>query len=262
MTKALAPLLAQNLDVIKNNKDRIAKINQAAAQLRNLESTLDDWEIDLHFAAYLKEIKDSITPDQLAIIKNLQNTRTGFLTDRPNGGYEGEVLKNILIEALTLGVRLRGNEFNILGGNLYVTKYGLARLLDELIDKNKYTVIGRENPKITPHSSGYYYLQYDIIVKDSNENIILSFSKTIPVKVRYSKGDKSYELGIDAVQGKAQRKIDNAIYSKLSKKKNLLPEGDVEDVDMPGVTQISEKVKISALDILKQSESSNENGEE
>jgi hypothetical protein len=253
MSTEIAPLLAQKeLEIINRNRERIAKINQACVQLRTLDSNLDDIEIDLQFGAYLKHIKESITDDQIELLKNLQNTRVGFLTDRPSGGYDGNVLKNILIEALTIGVRLRGNEFCILGGNCYVTKYGLARLLDELIERKGYKVEGRENPaEITTSAQGNYNLIFKVIVKDSNENVILGpIEKKIIIKAKYFKGDKPYELGIDAVLGKAQRKIDNFIYSKLAKKKNLLPEADIDDVDLPSSTSQIQKGKISVSQIL------------
>lgn len=259
MSQELVPLLAQKeLDIISKNKERIAKINAACTQLRTLESTLDDWEIDLQFGAYLKHIKESITQDQLDLLKNLQNTRVGFLTDRPNGGYDGDVLKNVLIEALTIGVRLRGNEFCILGGNCYVTKYGLIRLNDELIERKNYSVKGRDNPKIETTPQGNYKLTYNVIVKDQSGNEICNIeNREILIKAKYAKGDKSYELGIDAVQGKAQRKIENVLYSKLAKKKNLLPEADIDDVDMITTpqNQITPKEKISVSQILGTKES-------
>lgn len=252
MTQEIVPLLAiRELDIIANNKERIAKINAACAQLRTLESTLDDWEIDLQFGAYLKHIKESITSDQLELLKNLQNTRVGFLTDRPNGGYDGDVLKNVLIEALTIGVRLRGNEFCILGGNCYVTRYGIGRLLDELVERKGYQIFGRENyAEITTTPQGNYNVVYEVSVKDEKGiEIIAPIKKKIIIKAKYSKGDKSYELGIDAVLGKTQRKIDNFLYSKLTKKKSLLPEGDIDDVDMP-TQQNLPKGKISISQIL------------
>lgn len=257
------PILSQkDLDIVYKNKDRALKINQVAVAIREMETSLDDWEKDLYFAGYLKTLKDSITDDQIDLLKTYQNNRFGFQTDRP-GGYDNSVLKNIFIEALTLGVRVRGNEFNIIGGNLYVTKLGIARLLDELIEKNGYDVKGRDTPKITLNStSGNYNLSYKIIVKDRNGTTILEIEKDIPVPGKAGKGEKQYALGIDAIQGKGQRKLDNYLYSKLSKRKTALPEAEFDDVDLPSTPQITKtSTKITIDTIATEEKEENKNDE-
>lgn len=259
--KNLTILNKKDLEIVSKNKERAVSVNRVTAAIREMETSLDDWEKDLYFAAYLKKLKEDITDDQIDLLKTYQNNRFGFQTDRP-GGYDNSVLKNIFIEALALGVRVRGNEFNIIGGNLYVTKLGIARLLDELIEKNNYDVKGRDNPKIVlNNTTGNYNLCYEIIVKDQYGNIVLEVKKDIPVPGKAGKGEKQYALGIDAIQGKGQRKLDNYLYSKLSKRKTALPEGEFDDVDLPSTPQItknSTKITIDTIPTEEKSENSND----
>lgn len=258
--KNLAILNKKDLDVVSKNKERAVSVNRVAAAIRDMETSLDDWEKDLYFAAYLKKLKEDITDDQIDLLKTYQGSRFGFQTDKH---YDNSVLKNIFIEALALGVRVRGNEFNIIGGNLYVTKLGIARLLDELIERNNYDVKGRDNPKITLNStSGNYNLSYEIVVKDSSGNIILEVKKDIPVPGKAGKGEKQYALGIDAVQGKGQRKLDNYLYSKLSKRKTALPEAEFDDVDLPSTPQIAKpSTKITIDTTATEEKEENQNDE-
>src|SRR5574338_251481 len=245
----------KELDILTKHKDRIEKINNTYALLKDLDSAADDWQINLQFGAYLKNLRESITSDQIDLIKNLQNIRIGFLTDRTPNGYDGEVLKNIVIEAMILGLRPIGNEFNILGGNLYVTRQGLDRLLNDLIERNDYYVEGKDNPEIATTPQGNYKLTYNVTVKDAQGNFVIKpIKKTYVIKAQFRRGDKTFELGIDAVQRKGQRKIDNLVYSRLTKRKALLPEGSVEDVDMPSISPNPSKPgKISVSQIINKS---------
>lgn len=67
----------------------------------------------------------------LADIMPLQNSILGFRTDKQDG-YGRDVVRNCVTIALMRGLRITGNEWNIIAGNLYVTKEGYERLLAEL----------------------------------------------------------------------------------------------------------------------------------
>lgn len=249
-TNALALLKDKSIAVINKNRSLAEQVNKISLLVRDLETGLDNYENDLIYAAVLKELRESITPDQIELLSSLQNTGLGFKTDKPSTGYDPSTLKNIFVEAISIGVRIRGNEFNILAGNLYVTKTGLIRLVDDCLEKNNYKVFGRDNPKIELTSTGNYKFTYDGVVKNAAGEVVVDYSgpykKEILVKGKVGRGDKQYDIGHDAAQGKAQRKFENYLYSKLNRRKNLLPEGSVEDVDMPSSPQ-KEKISITQL---------------
>ncbi|MCP4751105.1 MAG: hypothetical protein GY866_09440, partial [Proteobacteria bacterium] len=73
--------------------------------------------------------------DVKKLVKAMQNTTIGFLTDRPPGGkkeqYEWNVVKDCCIEALLSGYHLDGNEFNIISSKTYPAKNGLHRKIIE-----------------------------------------------------------------------------------------------------------------------------------
>lgn len=85
-----------------------------------------------HAAGLLRE---RITSAIMNDFRQLMNTPLGFRTDRQNGKgepYADAVIKDCLIQALLRGLRPTGNEFNIIAGNMYITKEGYRRLLKEL----------------------------------------------------------------------------------------------------------------------------------
>lgn len=248
-TNALAILKDKNVAILNKNKSLAEQVNKISTLVREMESGLDNYETDLMYAAILKELKESITPDQIDLLKSFQNNRVGFLTDKTDG-YPEHVLRNVFVEAISLGLRIRGNEFNVIGGNLYATKIGLIRLVDDLLEKNGYKAFGRDNPKIELTQTGNYKFTYEGMVKNADGEVIVDFSgpskKEILIKGKVGRGEKQYDIGVDAAQGKAQRKFENYLYSKLNRRKNLLPEGSVEDVDMPSSPQ-KEKISITQL---------------
>jgi hypothetical protein len=85
-----------------------------------------------HAAGMLRE---RITAAIMNDFRQLMNTPLGFRTDRQAGKnepYSDAVIKDCLIQALLRGLRPTGNEFNIIAGNMYITKEGYRRLLKEL----------------------------------------------------------------------------------------------------------------------------------
>lgn len=81
-------------------------------------------------------LRERLTPNIMNDFRALMNTPLGFRTDRAQGNASGKVyddatIKDCLIQALVRGLRPTGNEFNIIAGNLYITKDGYRRLLRE-----------------------------------------------------------------------------------------------------------------------------------
>lgn len=82
----------------------------------------------------MQAIRQALTPAVLKDVMALQGSPLGFRTDRDtakDGNYSEAVVRDCIIEATLRGVRLIGNEFNIIAGRLYITKEGYERLVRE-----------------------------------------------------------------------------------------------------------------------------------
>ena len=183
---------------------------------------LGQFEQTLMMASAVRQLGELITDDMMADVMELQNTSLGFRTDKPEG-YGVAVVKTCVIEAVLRGVRVVGNEMNIISGRLYITKEGCSRLVREFP--------GLANLKLMPGvpaigSTGAlvdfratWTLNGDPQQMDRVKSVV--DDHRIPVKV--NKG-----MGVDAVLGKATRKILAAIYGELTGTHEAVPEGDVD----------------------------------
>ena len=63
----------------------------------------------------MKQIKACLTDSMMGDILELQNSPLGFRTDRENG-YRKEECRGVITLALLRGLKLTGNEFNIIAG--------------------------------------------------------------------------------------------------------------------------------------------------
>lgn len=102
---------------------------QCARQL--LEAGANEAAKALITARAIGQLSSLLNDRVMADIMPLQNSILGFRTDKQEG-YGQTVVRNCVTIALMRGLRITGNEWNIIAGNLYVTKEGYARLLAEL----------------------------------------------------------------------------------------------------------------------------------
>ena len=120
--------LAKKEDLI--NFDRMIK--QAHRELEEaLIAGNDTLAAMIQVQAY-KALEDAISPEILRDFRLMENTERGFKTDRVAGTrdksgnavqpYSDQVIKRVIIGALSKGARLIDNEFNVIAGNLYLTK--------------------------------------------------------------------------------------------------------------------------------------------
>jgi hypothetical protein len=128
-----------NFIVPQGRKEDLIKFDRLIRQARTeLDDALtqgnDTLAAMIQVQAY-KALEQAITPEILKDFRMIENTDDGFKTDRdPNrpqkkdGRYETPspypdlVIKRVLISALSKGARVVGNEFNVIAGNLYLTK--------------------------------------------------------------------------------------------------------------------------------------------
>lgn len=158
----------------------------------------------LTLARGIQLLRAAMTPEIIAEIMPLQGTRLGFRTDRDDkGGYVPDVVREVAIQALLHGLHFSGNEFNIIAGNLYATKEGYERKVRELPGLTDLKLV----PGVPAVKDGGCVVPYLASWRLWGEpgNVELK----IPIRVVGSQG-------IDAILGKAKRKILAWIYSYVT----------------------------------------------
>lgn len=190
-------------------------------------------------SAGIAELRRLLTDDIVAdVFLPLMGTRLGFKTDRDNkpNPYPIEVVREVAIEAMMRGFLLVGNEVNIIADNAYFTKEAFERAVaefpgvTELDFKPGIPVQGKDSATaLVPYHVDYrlggksFTFVCDIVKVEGDRELDLR----IPVRVNVG-------MGIDAVLGKARRKVLARLHEKLSGVKT--PEGDLDDPDVIDTT--------------------------
>ncbi len=185
-------------------------------------------------AAGMRQLQDLITPDMMHDIMELQGSPLGFETDKDSGdkngqvGYPEETVKTSLIEATLRGLRPVGGEWFILSGKCYARKPGLKRLVLEwpgLTDLQVQLHVPRkaEGFTVVPAKATWK-------LNGVKQELDCTGERSIPVRVNEGQI-------VDAIHGKAYRKIYARIYDILTGCEQGLvePEGDTIEVQ-PTVT--------------------------
>ena len=133
-----------------NNAELVLSKAQRGEQLAgNLDALSvqiqDAWLMEGNFArtiAYgmaVAELREALNEKVMKALMKLKNSKMGFRTDEgPKvSPYSMETVRDCVIEAATLGLQCVGNQFNILGGNMYVTKEGFTFLLRQLVKQGR-----------------------------------------------------------------------------------------------------------------------------
>jgi hypothetical protein len=148
-------------------------------------------------------LKALLTPEVMKPILNLQNTSLGFQTDRREGGYPLDTVKECLIDAVLSGVSPVGNEFNIIAGRAYITKNGMLHKLST-VDGLSYTMTPGI-PKMAGEGGAAIIMAIDWTFNGKTNH------KDLALAVRINKG-----MGADAIIGKATRKSAAWLYQTVT----------------------------------------------
>lgn len=204
------------------NKLEVAKLLNANVLSVLGNDKIEGFERAFAVAEAIGKLKELLTADVMKPIMELQGNRLGFKTDRDvaqgggkGPGYPMEIVRNCLIEAVLFGLQPTGNQFNIIGGNMYATKEGCGYLLSKIPGLSW---------DITPQLPR---------IKEGSAACIMDIEWTVAGE----KGQKAIDFaikvnqyqGADAVIGKATRKARKWLFDKITGME--LPEGEVQDVD-------------------------------
>lgn len=121
------------------------RAEQLAGNLDLLSSQIQEaWLMEGNFSrtiAYgmaVAEMREALTPGVMQSIMKLKGSKLGFRTDEnAQNVYPADLVRDCVIDAVTLGLQCVGNQFNIIGGNMYVTKEGFSYLLRKLSAEGK-----------------------------------------------------------------------------------------------------------------------------
>lgn len=165
----------------------------------------------------ISALRELLTDDIMAEIMRLADTPLGFMTDRRTsklGPYKMEEVKDAIIEAALRGYRVAGNEFNIISSRFYAAKSGLHRKIITY-------------PGVTDFKESF------------GVPIMKTTGATVSATATWSKDGMPRKLvrdigvridqytSVDAVIGKAQRKLYNAVFTELSG--IATPDGDIDE---------------------------------
>lgn len=157
-------------------------------------------------------LREALTPEVMSkVFMPLMNTKVGFLTDRtgkPNSKgtvypvYSVDIVRDAIIDAVSIGLLPTGNQMNIIAERMYPTKEGYTYLLKRL---------------------GVKYILDISYDKGVNPNFA-----EIPVKISYDhNGDKNSFTVVstvkkdsysshDQLRGKAERRAKKVLYEYIT----------------------------------------------
>lgn len=166
----------------------------------------------------IARLKAALTPEVMAGVMTLQGSALGFRTDKDKeGGYPPQVVADALIEATMRGLPPVGNNFNIIGQRLYITKEGCETILRKI--KGLRYMITPQIPKMTSAGAeAPVHVEWEYNGKAQTKDLVF------PVRVNSG-------MGADAVNGKARRKAAAWLIAQVTGME--IPEGDTSDVDAP-----------------------------
>jgi hypothetical protein len=207
---------------IRVNEQELAALEAVAGECAMIQrQEMPPFRRTFLMAAGMTTLRRLITDDMMKDVMALQCSPLGFKTDRDDkGGYPVEVVKEAAIEATLRGLRLVGNEINIIAKRMYAAKDGLRRLVREwpgLTDLRWRLGVPRqfEGFTVVPCTASWKLNGVDCQLDCTGQN-------SIPVRVN--------EGGIvDATLGKATRKLFSRIYDVLTG----CPQGLLDDDEEP-----------------------------
>lgn len=184
-------------------------------------------------ARVVRELQECIRP-VIGELMPLMNTQLGFKTDkdpsRPQRQKDGsystpkpyteEQVIPVMAEAIIHGVRVTGNQFNIIAANCYLTKEGFAQKLADLADFHNF-----EEDFLFDKNQDFESIRTCIVKYTAKWEY-----KSKPGElVRYIPVRLNAGMGPDAAIGKGERKGRKAVWQRVT---NIwVPDGDAGDFE-------------------------------
>ena len=175
--------------------------------------TVNNYAAAFQAATVVSLLRDAMTDEVMELIfMPLMNTKVGFLTDhngKPRSGgrpalplYPKEVVRDCIIDAVSIGLLPTGNQFNIIADRMYPTKEGYTALLRRL--GVKYVIDVSYDKSQT---KGFAEIPCKIAFEHNGEKNSFSIVATVK-KDDYSSPDQ--------LRGKAERRAKKALYEYIT----------------------------------------------
>lgn len=185
-------------------------------------------------ARAMQIIDECLTPEIMEPIMRLQGSKLGFKTDKDivrnennqyvkGPGYPLDVVKNCFTEMSLIGLQPVFNQWNIIGGNSYVTKEGSDVLLKNIPYLQQFVIIHEEVNQSPDKKTASVKSKIQWVVDGEVFNQVV----THPVK------SDSFTT-FDALIGKADRKTKIWLFNKI--KGTCISDGDAEESKIIDVT--------------------------
>lgn len=185
-------------------------------------------------AAAQDRLREALTVPIMQFVMKLMGTELGFLTDRDNPGKDGEqkpkygldTVRDCVIAAALKGLRITGNEFNIIAGKCYQAKNGTFRKITEWPGVTEFETVEGQ-PQSMSGGSGAA-VKVDCTWKYNGK----PDSLTVTAFVRVNGG-----MGVDAILGKAKHKAYQKVWARLSGRPIETPPGEDDENTLEGVAE-------------------------
>lgn len=206
--------MENQIQIAPNLQLAIAEIDRIKSDV--VMSSVSSFQSVIVRSSAIVSLRAIITDEIMqAHILPLMGTRLGFKTDKDkSGGYPVSLVKDCFIEAVLSGVNAVGNQFNIISGNMYITKEGFTYLLKGLAGLS-YTIT---YPKIQI-SQNKVTADAECLVRWSMNGA--DYEETLKFTIKA--GAYASE---DAIMGKAERKAKHWLFNTLTGSE--LPEGEID----------------------------------
>lgn len=193
----------------------------------------------VRMAQGLRALRAALTDDFVReVLMPLQGSKLGFLTDKdrddnggPGPGYPLTVVRDCVTVAMIHGFNVVGNEFNIIAGNFYGTQAGFDRKVREFpglshfVEQPGVPHLHQEKGALVPYVASWRLngkaQSIECVLTKDGDTV---FDNRIPVTV-------NRRMGVDAIVGKALRKLLYRIYKRLNGGAYGLGEGEVGDME-------------------------------
>ncbi len=189
----------------------------------------------------VKLLREALTDEIMKeVFLPLMNTKIGFLTDRsgkPNSRgevkplYSIAVVRDAIIDGVSIGLLPTGNQMNIIAERMYPTKEGYTTLLSK-VGVKYFLEIGYDKGTAT----GFGEIPVKINFEYKGEK--KTFQITATVK-------KDMYASADALRGKAERRAKKTLYEYLTG-------CDFGETDIDESEVISSKINSNKTDIMAQ----------
>lgn len=188
----------------------------------------------LKLAKGLSELKKALlVPEVLNIIKELMNTPTGFLTDKGTTTksptpYADKIVVECVADAMSKGLTIHNNEFNIIAGRMYPAQSGFVRKLADF--KREHKIKANYLPSVPINKSGKYFCE--VIVWWQKEGETRQEEKLAWNLTAFSE---------DAALGKVKKRANEWLFNELTGNtwsssedfNDFSPANNTNDIDMP-----------------------------